>query len=455
MVSQLNSSIRRTRRTAPLLGAAACAFATLAAQEPPKVVELSPANFAADVDCKVVKQLTITFDRAMSNTGFSFCGGGPKHPKFTGKPQWKDQKTLVVDVELEPDHDYALGLNCPGASNFRSAGGAALVPVQWTFSTLPAQLPKPAEQQARNKKALDTLTRTLAASYSYYDLRVKDWSKLLKERTPELTAAKTDKVWASAAAHMLAVTEDIHMYLRLGEQTFATGTRAIDSLYRRKLLDKYVKLQPAGDNALYGRTDDGIGYLMIACWTEGLDLAAVEQALGSLRDTKALVVDVRPNSGGDELMAQRIAAWFVEGTKVYGKNRYRVRAGKDGFGPVLEREVKGNAEPGKRYPAPIVVLTSRYVMSSNESFVLMLRQSKDCTVVGQRTFGCSGNPKPHELGNGVTIVVPSWQDLRPDGTCFEGEGLAPDVEVAATAQDLEQHDPILERALELLRKKVK
>ncbi|HLQ38586.1 MAG TPA: peptidase S41, partial [Planctomycetota bacterium] len=68
---------------------------------------------------------------------------------------------------------------------------------------------------------------------------------------------------------------------------------------------------------------------------------------------------------------------------------------------------------------------------------------------------CSGNPKPHELGNGVTIVVPSWQDLRPDGTCFEGEGLAPDVEVAATAQDLEQHDPILERALELLRKKVK
>ncbi|MBZ0267328.1 hypothetical protein K8I85_04185, partial [bacterium] len=93
---------------------------------------------------------------------------------------------------------------------------------------------------------------------------------------------------------------------------------------------------------------------------------------------------------------------------------------------------------------------SRYVMSSNEAFVLMMKQAADCTVVGQRTFGSSGNPKPHELGNGVTVVVPSWQSLRPDGTCFEGEGLAPDVEVAVDVAELEQRDPILERALEIL-----
>jgi C-terminal processing protease CtpA/Prc len=94
-------------------------------------------------------------------------------------------------------------------------------------------------------------------------------------------------------------------------------------------------------------------------------------------------------------------------------------------------------------------------MSSNESFVLMMRQAKDCTVVGQKTYGSSGNPKAHELPNGVTIFLPSWQDLRPDGTCFEGEGLAPDVEVAAEPKDFEEKDPILEKALEILRGKMK
>jgi C-terminal processing protease CtpA/Prc len=131
-----------------------------------------------------------------------------------------------------------------------------------------------------------------------------------------------------------------------------------------------------------------------------------------------------------------------------------VKAGKDGFGPVLERALSGNQEDDKRFKGPIAVLTSRYVMSSNESFVMMLQQAKDCTLVGLPTYGSSGNPRQFDLGNGVTVVMPSWQDLRLDGTCIEGEGIKPDVLVECTAEKLEQADPILEKALELLRKKV-
>lgn len=180
----------------------------------------------------------------------------------------------------------------------------------------------------------------------------------------------------------------------------------------------------------------------------------MSKAIGELLACKAMIVDVRPNSGGDELMAQRVAAWFVAGTKVYAKNRYRVREGKDGFGPVLERTLTGHQEAGRRFDKPIAVLISRYVMSSNESFVMMLQQGKDCTLIGQPTFGSSGNPKPHDLGNGVTLVMPSWQDLRLDGSCLEGEGIAPDVLVDVAADELRSRDPILERALEVLRGKV-
>jgi C-terminal processing protease CtpA/Prc len=242
--------------------------------------------------------------------------------------------------------------------------------------------------------------------------------------------------------------------VRCGDRTFPTGTRAVDPLFRRNLLDHYLKCEAAGNNALAGRTDDGIGYLLVGEWSQRLDLRAIDKALAAMRDCKALVIDARANSGGDEKLALHVAAWFVEGTRTYARSRYRTKPGKEGFGPVLDRSIRGNADAEGRFLGPIAVLTSRYVMSSNESFVMMLQQSKDCTLVGQPTFGSSGNPKPFDLGNGVTLVLPTWQDLRLDGTCIEGEGIAPDVLVECTAEMLQQQDPILERALDLLRKKL-
>ncbi len=406
---------------------------------PPKVVSMEPEHLAEDLDAKKTEKLVVTFDRSMTDTGWSFCGGGPTYPKFKGNPHWDTPRKLVVEVELEPDHEYHLSLNCASAIKFRSAEGVPLEPTAWSFSTAPDRLPNQAKQKADNRKAFDALKTLLASDYSYYDLRVRSWEKLFRAHEEAILGARTTRGWASAVARMLAATEDIHLHLKLGDRTFATGTRAIDPLYRKNLLAQYVPVQPVGNGGLRGRTDDGIGYVMIGAWSDAKDIDAIEQALPALRDCKALIVDVRPNSGGDELLAQRIAAWFVEGTKVYGKNRFRTGPGKDGFGPVLERSVSGNAAADRRLAIPIAVLTSRYVMSSNESFVLMMRQAQDCTVVGQTTYGSSGNPKPFELPNGVTLVLP----------------LQPDVPVSAEPKDLEGKDPILERALVVLRGKIK
>ena len=427
-------------------------WSLLGAQEAPKIVSLEPAN-GAEVDAKKATKLVIVFDRAMDKNGFSLCGGGPSFPKLKGRPTWQNDKTLVAECELEVDHQYELGINCQSAQNTRSAEGVPVASTPWSFTSLPGKLRPVGEQKQRNQQAFDVLVKALAERYSHRDLRVKDWKKLEKDMLAKVLAAKTDRGFAAAAAEALKPTDDLHLYLRIGEQTFGTGSRSVDALFRRPLIDREVKLAPAGPVALAGRTADGIGYLLIAGWTKELDPEVVGGAITELMDTKAMVIDVRPNSGGDESLAQRVAAWFVEGTKAYAKNRYRERGGKGGVGPMIERTVTGNPA-NRRYDHPIAVLTSRYVMSSNESFVLMMKQAKDCVVVGQPTFGSSGNPKPVELGNGVTAFIPTWQDLRLDGTDFEGQGLQPDVLVPCTAKELETSDPILAKALELLRGKV-
>ncbi|MEZ6038720.1 MAG: S41 family peptidase [Planctomycetota bacterium] len=435
-----------------VLLATVCVMGALAAQRAPEVVSLSPAHLA-EVDAKQVTELVVVFDQPMNTRGRSICGGGPSFPSVKDV-QWKDDKTMVVSVELVPNHDYTMSLNCPAALNFRSKAGGVLEPVPWSFSTLPETMRPAAEQQQRNRAALKVLMQTLDERYSYRDLRVTDWRALQQEHEQAILAARTDRGFAVAAARMLRATGDLHLYLRLGERTFATGSRAVDPLFREKLLPRYFRPEKVQDRVLAGRTADGIGYLLIAGWSADIDPEVIGGAITAMADTKALIVDVRPNAGGDESIAQKVAAWFVSGTKVYAKNRFRLRAGDDGLGPVLERTITGN-DDDRYYEHPVALLTSRYVMSSNEAFVLMMRQARRCTVVGQPTFGSSGNPRPFELGNGLTAMVPSWQAMRPDGVCFEGEGLAPDVFVPCTGDDFVDRDPILEKALEVLREQLR
>jgi carboxyl-terminal processing protease len=90
-------------------------------------------------------------------------------------------------------------------------------------------------------------------------------------------------------------------------------------------------------------------------------------------------------------------------------------------------------------------------MSSCEAFLMMMKRVPDCTLVGSKSYGSSGNPKPHGLSNGVTVYLPSWKSMLPDGTEFEGKGIEPDVHVETTPDDFREKDPVLEAALEILR----
>jgi C-terminal processing protease CtpA/Prc len=102
------------------------------------------------------------------------------------------------------------------------------------------------------------------------------------------------------------------------------------------------------------------------------------------------------------------------------------------------------------YAGQIAVLMGRANMSSAEAFLLMMKQAPRCKLIGERSFGASGNPQPHLLANGVTVYLPSWKAMLPDGTVFEGKGIAPDIEVLSNAKELQHRDPVLEKAKQVL-----
>src|SRR5262249_17305524 len=121
-------------------------------------------------------------------------------------------------------------------------------------------------------------------------------------------------------------------------------------------------------------------------------------------------------------------------------------------GPKLERKV---APAGAwRYERPVVVLQGRKTMSSAESFAAMMSVCPQVTTVGDATAGSSANPRRLELGHGIVANLPRWIDMGPGGKPIDEVGLAPKVRVEAKPKEFTaEHDPVLEKALDLLHSK--
>jgi C-terminal processing protease CtpA/Prc len=219
------------------------------------------------------------------------------------------------------------------------------------------------------------------------------------------------------------------------------------------LLPKLVPgLKKHGRAVVSGRWDDSVGYLAIATWVRDPldDGNLIEEGFDAVRDARALIIDVRANSGGDERLAQQLAGRFLSERQLYGKHMYRDPKTATGFTAAQERWVEPNLEQ-PRYEGKVAVLSGPAVMSSCESFLLMMKTVPGAVIVGAASQGSSGNPQPHDLENGVTVMLPSWKDMTAAGEELAGVGVRPDIEITARPADFKTADPVLEAALTHLR----
>lgn len=305
-----------------------------------------------------------------------------------------------------------------------------------------------------NTEAISKLRRAIDEKYSYRDLRGIDWDKMFDRYRPLLERAETPRKFAESAARMLLNAKDTHLWVKINGQTVGGFKREVKRNYNIDLLKKEVpSWRDLSQLVSIGRFPDGIGYIMIKSWRKDEDqvLEPALKALENLSNNRALIIDVRPNGGGSEPFAQKVAGCFVDKPVVYAKHVYRKANAPEGWGEIQERILEPNkSQP--RYRGKIAVLMGQANMSSCEAFLLMMKQVTNCKLVGDRSYGSSGNPKPVDIGNGVTIWLPSWKALCPDGSCFEGEGIKPDIFVRTTEKQLRKNDPVLEATLRLLRK---
>ena len=104
------------------------------------------------------------------------------------------------------------------------------------------------------------------------------------------------------------------------------------------------------------------------------------------------------------------------------------------------------------YSGKLIVLADRYAASAAEDFVMPFKDNGRAIIIGEPTYGSTGQPYMYDFGDGISIGIGTKRVYMPDGTKFEGVGIRPDIEVKLTRVDLYKHrDEVLEKAIEFIK----
>lgn len=326
-------------------------------------------------------------------------------------------------------------------------------PNQVTVKEESGQQVRDAGMNTSSQSPVEKLRRLIDEKYSYRDLRGVDWDKAFSTFGPLMERAGTPEQFAEYAAKLLERARDPHLWIKVGNKPIGGFKRSVVQNYNLPVLRRIVPgFVERNKRISTGRFEDGIGYIMISDWSKQEE-GSLEPAFAALKefaDAPGVIIDVRPNSGGSEPLAEEFAGCFTDKPVLYSKHINRKGREPNDFTIPRERILQPNKEK-PHYRGKVAVLMGQVNMSSCESFLLMMKQSPNCNLIGQKSYGSSGNPKPYELGNGVTVWLPSWKDLLPDGTCLEGRGVLPDIAISTTDAQLKNGDPVLDAGLKYLR----
>ncbi len=164
--------------------------------------------------------------------------------------------------------------------------------------------------------------------------------------------------------------------------------------------------------------------------------ASVREAIDE--GAEALILDVRDNPGGLLQSVVDVTSQFLD----EGLVLYEV----DGAGRRTNWNVR---DTGETIDVPMVILTNEFSASASEILAGALQDYERATVVGATTFGKGSVNVLRRLSNdgGLYVTFARW--FTPLGRPIEGEGVDPDVEVAA--RDRQEAETMqLEKAIEIL-----
>lgn len=171
----------------------------------------------------------------------------------------------------------------------------------------------------------------------------------------------------------------------------------------------------------------------------------IEKQIGKARRHKAMILNLRGNSGGSaETLSSLVGSLFDHDVKIAD------RVERDATKPMTAKRQTHIFE-GK-----LIVLVDASSASASEILARVVQLERRGTVIGDRSAGAVMEAKRYRESTGVSMgplfgfSVTDANLIMADGKSLEGTGVVPDEILLPTAADLAAgRDPVLARAAEL------
>ncbi|HXX94684.1 MAG TPA: S41 family peptidase, partial [Planctomycetota bacterium] len=194
---------------------------------------------------------------------------------------------------------------------------------------------------------------------------------------------------------------------------------------------KIVREEIQMETTMHRMLPGGLGYIRMTTFGDQ-DIALVEGAIKEMKGMKALVFDLRGNTGGYLRTAQKIASYFLAKDDVIVTTKARG----------VEQD-KRLADGHHLTDVPMVMLVDEGSASASEILAGALQDHKRATLIGEKTFGKGSVQdlkfmKTTDEKAAIKVTIAKW--YLPSGRTVEKEkhadsGIVPDIKAAIPERD--------------------
>ena len=353
-----------------------------------------------------------------------------------------------------------LAMNDSGQLTLFTIGG--ITPYTYDrLETLPESCRNDRPSRSRDPEFnFEVFCRIFQENYPFFKLHQVDWDGVYKTYRPRVTAKTTADELFEIFSEVIKASHDPHVSLQGGgrwtggakpdtlavhnQKEFASEKpegRFFKSLEKLRSMMKEDFLngdcRTAGNEFIvWGKIKPHIGYLNIFLMGDYAGIGAsrddslavlkttLDQVMEYFRSVKAVVVDVRFNTGGYDGLAMMMANRFADRKRLAFTTKTVY-----GQGFTEPQEFYVHPEGDFQFTGPTFLLTSERTVSAAEIFVLCMMTCPHVTRVGGTTAGAFSNALTKYLPNGWRLEISNQVCEAADGHVYEGIGIPPQVDV--------------------------
>ena len=298
------------------------------------------------------------------------------------------------------------------------------------------------------------LWQQIDESYCFFDYKNINWDAIYQKYSVQITDSMNRFQLFDLLGKMLAELEDGHTNLisTFNISRYWNWHENYPDNFNVVVQRQYLGTDYCIAGGLkYCILKDSIGYVYYGDFSSVIGDAHLDEMFLHFKDCKALIFDVRNNTGGTLTHSERIAVRFMAEKQIVGYIVHKTGPGHNDFSEPYP--IKLSPSNRVRWLRPVALLTNRTCYSATNDFVSKMKLFSQVTVIGDKTGGGCGLPFHAELPNGWGVRFSSSPILNAQQEITE-YGIDPDIKIDIIESDqLNNIDTIIEEAIRYLKEK--